>query len=77
MGALGFVTAGSYLNIDAPLSFGFVNIPAFLIFVPITTLVAKIGAKTVHKVDKQLIGKLYGFFLFIISCRLFLEYFSF
>ena len=77
VGALGFVTAGSYLNIDAPLSFGFVNIPAFLIFVPITTLVARIGAKTAHKVDKQLIGKLYGFFLFIISCRLFLEYFSF
>ena len=77
VGALGFAISGNYLNIDAPLSIGFVNIPAFLIFVPITTLMAKIGAKTVHKVDKQLIGKLFSIFLFIISCRLLLEYFSF
>ena len=77
VGTIGFVISGNYLNIDAPLSFGFVNIPAFLIFVPITSLMAKVGAKTVHRVNKQLIGKLFGIFLFIVSCRLFLEYFSF
>ena len=77
IGAIGFVTSGSYLNINAPLSLGFVNIPAFLIFVPITTFMAKIGAKTVHKVNKEFIGKLFGVFLLIISCRLFYEYFSF
>ena len=65
IGAIGFAISGSYLNIDAPLSFGFVNIPAFLIFVPITSLMAKVGAKTVHRVNKQLIGKLFGIFLFI------------
>ena len=77
IGAIGFATSGSYLNINAPLSLGFVNIPAFLIFVPITTLMARIGAKTVHKVNKKLIGKLFGIFLLFISCRLFFEYFSF
>ena len=77
VGAIGFATSGSYLNINAPLSLGFVNIPAFLIFVPITTFMAKIGAKTVHKVNKEFIGKLFGVFLLIISCRLFYEYFSF
>ena len=77
IGAIGFAASGSYLNINAPLSLGFVNIPAFLIFVPITTFMAKVGAKTVHKVNKQLIGKLFGIFLLIISCRLFFEYFSF
>ena len=77
IGAIGFATSGSYLNINAPLSLGFVNIPAFLIFVPITTFMAKIGAKTVHKVNKKLIGKLFGIFLLFISCRLFYEYFSF
>ena len=76
IGAIGFATSGSYLNINAPLSLGFVNIPAFLIFVPITTLMARIGAKTVHKVNKKLIGKLFGIFLLFISCRLFFEYFS-
>ena len=77
IGAIGFATSGSYLNINAPLSVGYVNIPAFLIFIPITMFMAKIGAKTVHKINKKLIGKLFGIFLLIISCRLFYEYFSF
>jgi len=77
IGAIGFAVSGSYLNINVPLSLGFVNIPTFLIFVPITMFMAKIGAKTVHKFDKRLIGKLFGIYLFIISCKLFYEYFSF
>ena len=77
VGAIGFAVSGSYLNIKVPLSLGFINIPAFLIFVPITMFMAKIGAKTVHKFDKSLIGKLFGIYLFTISCKLFYEYFSF
>ena len=77
IGAIGFAVSGSYLNINVPLSLGFVNVPAFLIFVPITMFMAKIGAKTVHKFDKRLIGKLLGIYLLIISCKLFYEYFSF
>jgi len=77
IGAIGFAVSGSYLNINVPLSLGFINIPTFLIFVPITMFMAKIGAKTVHKFDKSLIGKLFGIYLFIISCKLFYDYFSF
>ena len=77
IGAIGFAVSGSYLNINVPLSLGFVNIPTFLIFVPITSYMAKIGAKTVYKVDKRLLGKLFGIYLFIITCKLFYEYFSF
>jgi len=77
IGTISFAVSGSYLNINVPLSLGFVNVPAFLIFVPITMFMAKIGAKTVHKFDKRLIGKLLGIYLFIISCKLFYEYFSF
>ena len=77
IGAFGFIISGKYLNIQAPLSLGFVNIPAFLIFVPITTLMAKFGAKTVHKVNKQIIGKLFGLFLLIVAIRLFFEYYSY
>jgi len=77
IGAIGFAVSGSYLNINVPLSLGFINIPTFLIFVPITMFMAKIGAKTVHKFDKRLIGKLFGIYLFIISCKLFYDYFSF
>ena len=76
IGAIGFAVSGSYFNTNVPLSLGFVNIPTFLIFVPITVLMAKIGARTVHKVNKNLLGKLFGVYLFIVACRLFLEYFE-
>jgi len=77
VGALGYASSGSYLNINAPLSLGFVNIPAFLIFVPITTYMAKIGAQSVHKFNRKLVGKLFGIYLLIVSCRLFYEYLFF
>ena len=77
IGAIGFAISGTYLNTNVPLSLGFINLPTFLIFVPITMFMAKIGAKTVHKFDKRIIGKLLGIYLFIISCKLFYEYFSF
>jgi len=76
-GATGFAISGTYLNANLPLSFGFVNIPTFLIFVPITAFMAKIGAKTVHKVNKNLLGKLFGIYLFIVGSWLFLEYLKF
>ena len=76
IGAIGFAISGSYLDIKVPLSLGFINIPTFLIFVPITMFMAKIGAKSVHKFDKRIIGKLFGIYLFIISCKLFYDYFS-
>jgi len=77
VGAITFASSGSYFNINAPLSLGFLNIPAFLIFVPITTFMAKIGAESVHKFNKRLIGKMFGIYLFIVACRLFYEYFTF
>jgi len=77
MGVLSFAISGKYLDIDAPLSFGYVNVPAIIIFIPITMLTAKIGAKAVHRIHKQTINRLFGIFLLIVSCRLFFEYFSF
>jgi len=77
IGSIGFASSGNYLNINVPLSLGFLNIPTFLVFVPITTFMAKIGAESVHKFNKKLIGKIFGIYLFIVSCRLFYEYFIF
>ena len=76
-GSIGFASTGNYFDINTSFSLGFLNIPAFLIFVPITTFMAKIGAESVHKFNKRLIGKMFGVYLFIISCRLFYEYFNF
>jgi uncharacterized protein len=73
-GAIGFVITGNYLKIDLPLSIGFLNIPAFLIFIPITTFMARIGARTVHKIDKNKISKFFGIFLLLIAVKFFYEY---
>ena len=75
-GAFGFLLTGSYLKTNLPFSFGFLNIPAFLIFIPITTFMARIGAKTVHKLDKNKISKLFGIFLLIIAIKFLTEYLS-
>tara|TARA_B100000029_G_scaffold416749_1_gene421136 strand:+ start:735 stop:1520 length:786 start_codon:yes stop_codon:yes gene_type:complete len=75
-GAIGFLISGSYLDVNLPLSIGFVNIPAFLIFIPITTLMAKIGANTVHKIEKEKITKLLGMFLFVVGSILLYRYFN-
>ena len=76
-GALGFLITGNYLKTNIPMSIGFLNIPAFLVFIPITTFMARIGARTVHSLDKNKISKYFGFFLFIVSINFLYEYFRF
>ena len=73
-GSIGFLASGSYLKTNLPLSIGFLNIPAFLIFIPITTFMARIGANTVHKIDKNKVSKFFGIFLLIISIKFAYEY---
>ena len=73
-GAIGFLISGSYLKTNLPLSIGFLNIPAFLIFIPITTFMARLGARTVHKIDKKKISKIFGLFLFIVAAKFLFEY---
>ena len=75
-GASGFLISGKYLESNLPLSIGFLNIPAFLIFIPITTFMARIGAKTVHQIDKNKISKYLGIFLLLIAAKFFYEYFK-
>ena len=73
-GSIGFLISGNYLKSDLPLSIGFLNIPAFLIFIPITTFMARIGARTVHIIDKNKISKYLGIFLLLIAAKFFYEY---
>jgi len=75
-GTIGFLISGSYLDVNLPLSIGFLNIPAFLIFIPITTFMARIGARTVHRINKQKISKYFGIFLIVIGSKFLFEYFK-
>ena len=73
-GATGFFISGFYLDANLPLSMGFINIPAFLIFIPITTFMARVGANTVHRMDKIKVQRLFGVFLYAIGTIFLIRY---
>ena len=74
-GAITMSISGKIIgNVNAPYSFGYINLMGFLVFVPVTTVMARIGAKAVHKIDKKLLSKIFGIFLICVSIRSFLEY---
>jgi len=76
-GSAGFFLTGILTKTSLPLSIGFINIPAFLIFIPLTMYMAKVGATLVHKMNRNVITKLFGFFLVIIASRFLYDYFNF
>ena len=73
-GGLGFFLTGSYLNANLPLSIGFINIPAFLVFIPITMFMARVGANTSNKMDKANLQRLFGIFLYVIGTLFLVRY---
>ena len=76
-GCLGFVISGLIIKTNIPLSLGFINIPAFLIFIPITIIMAKVGATSVHKIKKEIITKLFGLFLILIASRFLYDFINY
>ena len=61
-------------NVSTPFTLGYINLFGFIVFVPVTMLMARIGAKAVYKTDKKLLSKIFGTFLLIVSIRSFIEY---
>ena len=61
-------------NVNTPFSLGYINILGFIVFVPVTMIMARIGAKAVYKINKTLLSKIFGTFLIIVSIRSFVEY---
>ena len=61
-------------NINTPFSIGYFNLLGFAVFVPVTMIMARLGAKTVYKINKKILGKIFGIFLIIVSIRSFVEY---
>ena len=75
-GSIGFLISGFYFDVNLPFSVGFVNIPAFILFVPITSFMAKIGANTVYKMDKMKAQRLFGVFLYTVGTIFIYRYFN-
>ena len=61
-------------NVDTPFSYGYINLLGFLVFVPVTMIMARLGAKAVYKIKKKILSKIFGTFLLIVSIRSFIEY---
>ena len=61
-------------NVNTPFSIGYINLLDFIVFVPVTMIMARIGAKAVYKINKNLLSKIFGTFLIIVSIRSFVEY---
>jgi uncharacterized membrane protein YfcA len=75
VGAITMSFSGSMFDdVNSPLSIGYVNIPGFLVFVPVTMIMAPIGARLVYKIEKKLLSRIFGCFLIVIAIRSFIEY---
>ena len=71
------ITGGKIIdNVSTPFSLGYINLLGFIVFVPVTMIMARIGAKAVYKIDKKLLSKIFGTFLIIVAVRSFIEYLS-
>ena len=75
-GSVGFLISGFYFNVNLPFSIGFINIPAFILFVPITSFMARIGANTVYKMDKLKAQRLFGVFLYVVGTIFIYRFFN-
>ena len=74
-GTITMITGGEIINnISTPFTIGYINLFGFIVFVPVTMLMARIGAKAVYKIDKKLLSRIFGSFLIIVSIRSFIEY---
>ena len=74
-GAITMIVGGKIINnVNTPFSIGYINLLGFIVFVPVTMLMARIGAKVVYRIDRKLLSKVFGSFLLIVSARSFIEY---
>ena len=74
-GSITMILGGKIINnVNTPFSIGYINLLGFLVFVPVTTVMARLGAKAVYRIDKKLLSKIFGTFLIIVSIRSFIEY---
>ncbi len=70
-GALTYVVNG-WGNPDLPpFSFGYINLLAFILIMPISMLVAPVGVKLAHGLSKRQMEIAFGVFLIIVSARFF------
>jgi len=74
-GTITMIVGGKLINnVNTPFSVGYINLLGFAVFVPVTMVMARLGAKAVYTIDKKILSKIFGTFLIIVSIRSFIEY---
>lgn len=70
-GLIGYVWAGWGIGGLPPYSTGFVNWPAVLLIIPVTLMLAPIGARLAHRLEKRQLEVGFGIFLLLVAARFF------
>lgn len=73
-GATGFILNGlSESNGFPPFSLGYVNVPAFLALIPMTSLFAPIGARIAHAISPRWLRRAFALFLLVNGTNILLS----
>ncbi|MEX1058518.1 MAG: sulfite exporter TauE/SafE family protein, partial [Natronospirillum sp.] len=69
-GALGFLISGLNVPGRPPLTIGYVNLFGFALIVPMTMLMAPVGARLAHTINARLLKRAFAVFLSITALRM-------
>ena len=76
-GTITMILGGKIINnINTPYSFGYINLLGFIVFVPVTMIMARIGAKAVYKVSKKILSKILRREIFNIEVKIMRRFFE-
>lgn len=68
---IGFLINGMGMEGRPPMSVGYINLIGFALIVPVTMVVAPVGARLAHRINANLLRKLFALFLGATSLRMF------
>ena len=69
-GVIGYILSGWNSISLPPLSYGYFNLAGFLCLVPMTMVMAPLGAKLAHLLDKEKLKRWFAIFLLLMSLRM-------
>lgn len=75
-GAFGYMVSGWGDPRLPPASLGYVNIIGLVLIAPVSVLVAPIGARLAHRLDKRQLSITFGIFLLLVAARMLLRTFA-
>jgi uncharacterized membrane protein YfcA len=67
---LGFLLAGTGGDDMPPWTVGYVSLAGFLIVAPVAWLIAPLGARLAHSLDRRRLSAAFGVFLFVVAMRM-------